>query len=201
MECMTCSLLDALSKPLLESQETKRRILCDVAEGIKHLHSCGVVHRDIKPENVLMQIVDGELIGRAKVCDFGVSRKAQATTTATTDAYTRPIGTHQYMPPEAFSNSAQKGSRRNRDIWSFGVLMCVVYQPRFLKNIASRYPDVLHLKTVTGEFAKEVAGSAGSISWDGSLGELAMSCLSLNPKSRPRIGEVLRKLTERGAAS
>ena len=79
--------------------------------------------------------------------------------------------------------------------------MCVVYHPELLKNIASKYPDILHSKTVTGEFAKEVAESAGDISWDGSLGDLAMSCLSLTPKSRPRIGEVLRKLTERGAAS
>lgn len=96
MERLTCNLLDVLGKPLLESQETKRRILGDVAEGIAHLHSHSIIHRDIKPENVLMRVIDGKVIGRAKICDFGASR----TRTATRGLYTRPIGTTLYMPPE-----------------------------------------------------------------------------------------------------
>jgi len=197
MERMTCNLDVALSKKLLESPDSKRRILCDVAEGIERLHSCGIVHRDIKPENVLMRIVNGEIIGQAKVCDFGVSRNAQATSTVTINAYTGINGTKFYMPAEAFSKSAQKGNMHSRDIWSFGVVMCVVFQPNFLKNTVSRDPEGLDVSTMTGQFAKEVAETARTISCDIiSLQDLAASCLVLDHKMRPKIGDVLRILKQ-----
>lgn len=88
MESMTCNLLLVLDKQLLESIESKRRILKDVAAGIAHLHSRRIVHRDTKPENFLIQVVDGQIIGRAKICDFGVSRNAEETLTATMDPCT-----------------------------------------------------------------------------------------------------------------
>lgn len=103
------------------------------------------------------------------------------------------------MPPEAFSNSAQKGSRRPRDIWSFGVLMCVVFHPDFLVNIVRKHPDGVHGPTATGQFAREVAERVRAIAWTGSLRDLAVSCLSLDPKPRPRIGDVLYVLAKRDA--
>lgn len=135
--------------------------------------------------------------GRAMVCDFGFSRQAEQTTTATTDSFTRPTGTSLYMPPESFSNSAQKGSRRSRDIWSFGVLMCEVMVPDFLLNIVHKHPEGVHEITGTGQFAKEVAESVRTISWDADLRDLTVSCISLVPKLRPRIADVLAVLTKR----
>jgi len=52
---------------LLEPLEPKRRIFSDVAEGVENLHRSRIVRRVIKPENVLMRLVDGQIIGRAKV--------------------------------------------------------------------------------------------------------------------------------------
>lgn len=72
MERLTCNLLGLRDRGLLESLESKLRILSDVASGIAHLHSRRVVHRDSKPENIPMSVVDGQIIGRAKVYDFGV---------------------------------------------------------------------------------------------------------------------------------
>jgi serine/threonine protein kinase len=45
-----------------------RSIAADIARGMIHLHTHGVVHRDMKCENVLL-----DEHGLAKVCDFGVS--------------------------------------------------------------------------------------------------------------------------------
>lgn len=75
--------------------------------------------------------------------------------------------------------------------------MCVVFAPDFLLNIVRRHPEGIDRVTVTGKYAKEVAESVGTILWDGSLRDIAASCLSLDPKMRPRIGDALNKLVER----
>lgn len=49
----------------------RRRLMCvlEICRGVAFLHKKNVVHRDLKPDNVL---IDGS--GRAKLCDFGLSR-------------------------------------------------------------------------------------------------------------------------------
>lgn len=48
-----------------------KKIMLQLLEALKYLHSIDVVHRDIKPENI---IVDEETMGTTLV-DFNVSRK------------------------------------------------------------------------------------------------------------------------------
>lgn len=198
MERMSYNLSQLQNTPLLNSIESKRRILGDVAEGIEHLHTRGIVHRDIKLENVLVRVVAGNIVGRAKVSDFGVSRNAKETdlVTHTTREYTRPTGTSLYMPPEAFNSSPHDGSMPARDIWSLGVLMCEVLEPGFLASIVRDHPQGIHVITGSGQFAIEVAEKAQTLSCDRDLRDLAVSCLSLNPEMRPRIANVAEQLTD-----
>ena len=64
----------------------------DVADGLQHAHSKGVVHRDIKPSNL---ILDGE--GRLRILDFGLARlEGQESLTLSGDF----VGTPLYMSPE-----------------------------------------------------------------------------------------------------
>src|SRR5436305_6595439 len=49
------------------------RLGSDVAEALAAAHARGIVHRDLKAENVLVTAA-----GRAKVTDFGISKRLEA---------------------------------------------------------------------------------------------------------------------------
>jgi serine/threonine protein kinase len=88
-------------------------IAADVARGLAHAHSRGVVHRDLKPTNVLF---DEE--GRAKLADFGIARLMVGEGTLT-EAGT-VLGTAAYLSPEqAMGAPASTAS----DVYSFGVIL------------------------------------------------------------------------------
>ncbi len=68
------------------------RAFADVADGLQHAHSKGVVHRDIKPSNL---ILDSE--GKLRILDFGLARlEGQESLTLSGDV----MGTVLYMSPE-----------------------------------------------------------------------------------------------------
>jgi len=48
------------------SDEELRKLVNDIADAIKHIHTIGFVHRDIKPENILIDD-NGDYV----LCDFG----------------------------------------------------------------------------------------------------------------------------------
>jgi serine/threonine protein kinase len=83
------------------------------ADALAAAHTRGVVHRDIKPAN-LMLLADG----RVKICDFGISRLAEATTGLTAG---NTMGTPSYMAPEQFQG---KRSDARTDLYSLG---CTLY--------------------------------------------------------------------------
>jgi len=196
MERMTHNLRQMQAKGLLSTLESKRSILRDILAGLAHLHSRRIIHRDIKPENVLVRVVHGRIVGRAKVSDFSVSRKAERAEmmTKTKRTSTGAVGTLAYMPPEAFSKSAQKANMSARDIWSFGVLMCEVIEPDFLGSLVRDQPKRLHSVSERTQFAKKVAEMAHSISYDWVLEHIVSSCLFLDPELRPRIEELAVRL-------
>ncbi|OIR56048.1 MAG: CMGC protein kinase [Amphiamblys sp. WSBS2006] len=52
----------------LKIRKNKRKILSQILEGLKHIHSRGIEHRDIYPRNIL---IDPETMA-VKICDFGL---------------------------------------------------------------------------------------------------------------------------------
>jgi tetratricopeptide (TPR) repeat protein len=64
-----------------------------LAQGIRQVHSAGVVHGDVKPDNVL--VFDGP---RPTIADFGISTLA--------DSAKRRGGTRMYLAPESIGNTA-----------------------------------------------------------------------------------------------
>ena len=80
-----------------------------IAKGLEHAHSRGIVHRDIKPHNVMV-LKDGSV----KVMDFGIARVMSKSNTLTKEA----LGSVHYISPE----QAKGGHTDNRsDLYSLGV--------------------------------------------------------------------------------
>lgn len=83
-----------------------------IARGLQHAHTKGVVHRDIKPSNIL--ITDE---GTAKILDFGLASSYGAASSTDTAALR---GTLPYMSPEQLQNRTLDA---RTDIWSVGVVL------------------------------------------------------------------------------
>ncbi len=87
-------------------------LIADVADGLDHAHSQGVIHRDIKPHNLLV----GE-DQRLHITDFGLARLVdEPTLTASGEV----MGTPFYLSPEMIDASVG-GVDHRTDIYSLGI--------------------------------------------------------------------------------
>ena len=90
------------------------RAFADVADGLQHAHSKGVVHRDIKPSNLILDGGD-----RLRILDFGLARlEGQESLTASGDF----VGTPLYMSPEQARRKKIPIDHRT-DVYSLGATM------------------------------------------------------------------------------
>jgi serine/threonine protein kinase len=84
------------------------------AQGLRHIHSCGVIHRDIKPENIL--VASGF---RIVIADFGHS-------TTDKQCQNHYKGTLRYLPPEIYELKEEisyTGYWSDKsDVFSYGVV-------------------------------------------------------------------------------
>lgn len=85
-----------------------------VAEALGYAHRRGVVHRDVKPANV-MELAEGGV----KICDFGISRSADAVGDLT--GVGGMLGTPAYMAPEQYEGHPVDA---RTDLYAFG---CTLY--------------------------------------------------------------------------
>ena len=95
------------------SENQARSLGKDIAEGLRYLHSKGIMHRDIKLENIMLSTRNEEKI--ARIADFGFSTRLSHN-----EAVTTALGTLGYMAPELIQ---EKPYSFSVDVWSFGVLL------------------------------------------------------------------------------
>lgn len=190
-ELMSCNLAAAQEEGLLSSNLSKSRVLSDVAAGLEFLHSKGIVHKDIKAENVLLRVVGDGVVGRAKLADFGVSRRVRKTASESPHAVTHGGGgTWTYMAPELFRDSAV--ARTPVDVWSFGALIadlaCEGRSPLTTMSLVD-----LTRAALGKRLERMVQGWANGIGHP-ELRDIAVWCLTADPKKRPAMGAVLKRL-------
>nr|XP_032524735.1 dual serine/threonine and tyrosine protein kinase-like [Danaus plexippus plexippus] len=86
--------------------DTRMRIACDIVEGIRYLHSLGLVHRDVKLKNVLL-----DSCCRAALSDLGFCTAGALLSGSV-------VGTPVHMAPELLAGNYHSGV----DVYAFGVL-------------------------------------------------------------------------------
>ena len=145
--------------PLPSSDGDVARFVLGVADGVRHLHSLGLVHRDIKPGNILWRaghepvLID---LGLVKEFDPGVGHTGLSVTVI--DGKATVAGTPRYAAPEQMNGGEITPAT---DVFALGMLAneCFGGKPpraweRIIRRAAAAIPSQRY-KTVAA-FARAV---------------------------------------------
>uniref|UniRef100_A0A7I5EA61 Protein kinase domain-containing protein n=1 Tax=Haemonchus contortus TaxID=6289 RepID=A0A7I5EA61_HAECO len=124
-----------------------RHFFIQILQGMKHMHSLGIMHRDLKPENIL---VSSRCI--VKIADFG---QACLYFKDEDREYEENVATRQYRAPELLF-----GSRRytpSVDIWALG---CILAE---FVNASALFPGHSDLEQISRIFS--VLGTPSEETW------------------------------------
>jgi serine/threonine protein kinase len=107
----------------------------EIASGLGHLHSLGIIYRDLKPENL---ILDAE--GHIRITDFGLSKEGVE---GDKDVGSF-CGTPEYLAPEVLKREPYG---KIVDWWSYGTLVYEMIHglpPYYNRNREKMYRSILH---------------------------------------------------------
>ncbi|XP_024124834.1 dual serine/threonine and tyrosine protein kinase [Oryzias melastigma] len=163
------------------SLRERLQIALDVVEGIRFLHSQGLLHRDIKLKNVLL-----DRQNRAKITDLGFC-KPEAMMSGSI------VGTPIHMAPELFTGKYDNSV----DVYAFGILfwyLCTgsVKLPEAFEKCSSK--DQLWNNVKKGARPERLP------SFDEECWQLMEACWNGDPSLRPLLGIVepsLQSIMER----
>lgn len=124
-EWMESNLLDLVlaldKKTLSRNEERAQRIIKQITEALKYLHSKNIIHMDVKLDNVLI-----DSSGVVKLCDFGSARDATKLSQFHAGEKKRLfLCTPLYSSPESLVDGLD-GIDFKSDMWSLGVLSYIL---------------------------------------------------------------------------
>ena len=153
----------------IKTKDMIKKIIIQVIEIIKYLHSLDIIYRDIKPENILL---DKDY--NVKLCDYGWASylsKGQFCS-----AY---CGTPEYVSPEVIKKYPYD---EKVDIWGIGVLIfeLVFGYPPFTSNFnEDRFNNIKEGKIIWPKDLNDMV-----------LKDLIEKILKVNPKDRISLDEI-----------
>lgn len=181
------------SQPL--SWAVRIKIAVGAARGFAFLHDgeSQVIYRDVKASNILL---DSEF--NTKLSDFGLARAGP--TGDNTHVSTQVMGTHGYAAPEYVATGRLSAKA---DVYSFGVVLLELLSGRRARDmnkigIEQNLVDWARLSLgdkrklyrimdsrLEGQYPKKGAYAVATLAWQ---------CISIEPKLRPKMSEVLATL-------
>ncbi|XP_024981166.1 serine/threonine-protein kinase PCRK1-like [Cynara cardunculus var. scolymus] len=187
-------LLGRANSPL--SWMTRLRIAQGAARGLAYLHEemdFQLIFRDLKTSNILL---DEDF--NPKLSDFGLARQGPAA--GLTHVSTVVVGTVGYAAPEYVQTGRLTAKS---DVWSFGVVLYELITGRRAveRNLPRNEQKLLEwVKPYISDSKKfhlivdpRLEGDY-SLKSAHKLSSLANKCLTKNPKSRPKMSEVVEML-------
>ena len=193
MERLHCSLTKLLEDNSDITLGRKLSIVCDVARGLKYLHTRAspIIHRDLSSNNVLIsKRMEGKIGDLGTACLVDPHRQSQMT---------KAPGTVVFMPPEALEDRLNIHYGKELDVFSFGCVM--------LHTLSHQWPTPLP-DVVTDTETGVVKGGRSEVerrsdyfdridkSMAGVLIPLTESCLNNLPKNRTLIVRVCDQLED-----
>ncbi len=209
MERMDKSLSQMLTDQSNDSQPSligRVGVMLQVAEGMKYLHSKGLVHRDLKTDNILIKC-DGpgsessmldlavKPLWIAKISDFGTT-KVKMDSTAYANQ-TLSTGTTMFMAPEMYAvqladQLPERCHPKKADVYSFGLICFAVLigEPTPIPVEELTNPTLIAFKDRVREGKRpQLPHYCPS-----QLSNLIQQCWDGNPDERPNFQEICTKL-------
>lgn len=175
----------------------RMKVALGAAKGLAFLHSqqLEVIYHDFKSSNVLL---DSEY--NAKLSDFGLAKDGPIGDKSYVS--TRVLGTHGYTAPEYMSTGRLTSKS---DVYSFGVVLLEIMsgrraldpqQPSDEKNLVQwATPFLRHKRKIFRIMDPRIQGQYPSTAAL-RLAKLAMLCLCVEPRFRPKMTQVVAELEQ-----
>ncbi|XP_069793909.1 eIF-2-alpha kinase GCN2-like isoform X2 [Narcine bancroftii] len=178
------------------------KIIKEMLQGLRYIHSKGVIHRDLKPGNIF---IDQD--GSVKIGDFGLSRfctsqdcrahknEMDASTEQCTgsEKLTANIGTHGYLAPEVRTMQNKAIYNLKADMYSFGmVILDMLFQGTAQER--QEWRDWIRKGTSQCSIHKLFANKAKNFLLQPEFLSLLQTCGELlqdDPLKRPSAEEIL----------
>ncbi|WJX56117.1 putative serine/threonine-protein kinase pbl15 [Trifolium repens] len=174
---------------------TRLKIAIGAAKGLSFLHGAEkpVIYRDFKTSNVLL---DSDFT--AKLSDFGLAKMGPEGSKS--HVTTRVMGTYGYAAPEYISTGHLT---TKSDVYSFGVVLLELLtgrratdktRPKTEQNIVDwTKPYLSSSRRLRYIMDPRLAGQY-SVKGAKQIAHLALQCISLHPKDRPRMAMIVETL-------
>lgn len=174
----------------LHPNTSRSSLLLDVAKGLEYLHSLQIPHGDLRSANV---VVDRS--GRARLTDYGLA-PITSDPSFTIAATPGSIGTSRWLAPEIITPT-RKGrvmpmvESKPADVFAFGMLAVELFTGRIPFEQQRNETAVLR---ISQGGRPEIPRNAQALGITPGIWNLLESCLQENPKKRPAMEEVVRRL-------
>lgn len=111
-----------------------KQAFLQLLDGVEDLHEAGLFHRDLRPANILLTSTPSGNNQRLQIAEFGLAAISEL-------QVVEDLGTDDYSPPEAFTDSFIT-SARAADIWALGVILVNMMFPNQIWDTAALYDEL-----------------------------------------------------------